>query len=74
VRIYAKTPGAKTLEKTLAPFARGRGESSYVEAEGLDVGVGGDALRCFFDADCTSSILMAAAAFCALCVSPAATM
>jgi hypothetical protein len=44
VRIYAKTPGAKTLEKTLASFARGRGESSYVEAEGLDVGVGGDAL------------------------------
>jgi hypothetical protein len=28
------------------------------------------AMRCFFDADCTSSILMADAAFCALCGSP----
>jgi hypothetical protein len=33
------------------------------------------AMRCFFDVDCTSSILIAAAAagFCAVCLSPAGT-
>jgi hypothetical protein len=27
------------------------------------------AMRCFFDVDCTSSILIAAAGFCAVCLS-----
>jgi hypothetical protein len=29
------------------------------------------AMRCFFDVDCTSSILIAAAGFCAVSLSPA---